>query len=164
MHVRGNARKRIGTVAVIKKQAIRLFGNVLFIQAGAVLAAFALERFLVPNRIMDGGIVGIAIIASHLSSLPLGALVFTFNIPFMILSLRLIGRRFLFMALYAIASFSVWVSIFEPGGVLTSDLFLATVFGGIVLGAGVGLIIRNGGCLDGTEIVSIVLKIGRAHV
>ena len=142
---------------MIKKQAIRLFGNVLFIQAGAVLAAFAIERFLVPNRIMDGGIVGIAIIASHLSSLPLVALVFTFNIPFMILSLRLIGRRFLFMALYAIASFSVWVSIFEPGGVLTSDLFLATGFGGIVLGAGVGLIIRNGGCLDGTEIVSIVL-------
>jgi uncharacterized membrane-anchored protein YitT (DUF2179 family) len=142
---------------VIKKQALRLIGNIFFIQAGAVLAAFALERFLVPNRIMDGGVVGIAIIVSYLSILPLGALVFAFNLPFMVLSLKLIGKRFLFLALYAVASFSVWVSVFGPIGVITSDLFLATVFGGIILGAGVGLIIRNGGCLDGTEIVSIIL-------
>ncbi len=140
-----------------KKQAFRLFGNVFFIQVGAVLAAFALGRFLVPNRIMDGGVVGLAIIVSYLSVLPLGVLVFAFNLPFLALSLRLIGKRFLFLALYAVTSFSVWVAVFEPGGVITSDLFLATVFGGIILGAGVGLIIRNGACLDGTEIVSIIL-------
>jgi len=139
-----------------KKQALRLVGNILFIQAGAVLAAFALERFLVPNRILDGGVVGIAIIASYLSSFPLGALVFIFNLPFMALSLKLIGKRFLFLALYAVASFSLWVLVFEHAGLVTKDLFLATVFGGILLGAGVGLIIRNGGCLDGTEIVSII--------
>lgn len=142
---------------VLKKQGLRLLGNIIFIQVGAVLAAFALQRFLVPNRILDGGVVGIAIIASYLSALPLGALVFAFNLPFMALSLKLIGKRFLFLALYAVASFSVWVSVFEPAGLITSDLFLATVFGGIVLGAGVGLIIRNGGCLDGTEIVSIIM-------
>jgi uncharacterized membrane-anchored protein YitT (DUF2179 family) len=106
---------------------------------------------------MDGGVVGIAIIVSYLSALPLGLLVFVFNLPFMALSLKLIGKRFLFLAIYAVASFSVWVSIFEPGGSITADLFLATVFGGIILGAGVGLIIRNGACLDGTEIVSIIL-------
>lgn len=142
---------------VLKKQGLRLLGNIIFIQVGAVLAAFALQRFLVPNRILDGGVVGIAIIVSYLSALPLGALVFAFNLPFMALSLKLIGKRFLFLALYAVASFSVWVSVFEPAGLITSDLFLATVFGGIVLGAGVGLIIRNGGCLDGTEIVSIIM-------
>jgi uncharacterized membrane-anchored protein YitT (DUF2179 family) len=142
---------------VIEKQALRLFGNAFFIQAGAVLASFALERFLVPNRIMDGGVVGIAIIVSYLSILPLGFLVFAFNLPFLVLSLKLIGKRFLFLALYAVASFSVWVSVFAPAGVITRDLFLATIFGGIILGAGVGLIIRNGGCLDGTEIVSIIL-------
>jgi uncharacterized membrane-anchored protein YitT (DUF2179 family) len=91
------------------------------------------------------------------SSFPLGVLVFVFNLPFMALSLKLIGRRFLVMALYAVASFSAWVSLFAPRGAITTDLFLATVFGGILLGAGVGLIIRNGGCLDGTEIVSIIL-------
>ena len=140
-----------------KNQFLRLFGNAFFIQVGAILAAFALERFLVPNRILDGGVVGIAIIVSYLAALPLGALVFAFNLPFLALSLKLIGKRFLFLALYAVASFSVWVSILEPAGLITNDLFLCTVFGGIILGAGVGLIIRNGGCLDGTEIVSIIL-------
>jgi len=141
-----------------KKQILRLLGNVLFIQAGAVLAAFSLERFLVPNRIMDGGVVGIGIVVSYLSDLPLGVLVFVFNLPFLALSLKLIGRRFLFLALYAVASLSVWVSVFGAQALITRDLFLAAVFGGIVLGLGVGLIIRNGGCLDGTEIVSIILN------
>ena len=140
-----------------KKQVLRLLGNVLFIQAGALLAAFALERFLIPNRMMDGGITGVSIIASYLSALPLGLFVLVLNLPFVVLSLRLIGRRFVALAFYAVASFSAWVSVFEHSGAVTSDLFLATVFGGILLGAGVGLIIRNGGCLDGTEIVSIIL-------
>jgi uncharacterized membrane-anchored protein YitT (DUF2179 family) len=143
---------------VNKRQGLRLIGNILFIQAGAVIAAFALERFLVPNRIMDGGVVGIAIIVSYLSALPLGLLVFAFNAPFLLLSLKLIGKRFLFLALYAVASFSVWVSVFGAQVLITRDLFLATVFGGILLGLGVGLIIRNGGCLDGTEVVSIILN------
>ena len=142
---------------MIKNRVLRLIGNVLFIQVGAVLAAFALERFLVPNRILDGGIVGIAIITSYLCALPLSVLIFAFNIPFLALSLKLIGKRFLALALYAVASFSVWVAAFGPAGAITADLFLATVFGGIVLGTGVGFIIRNGGCLDGTEIVSIIL-------
>jgi uncharacterized membrane-anchored protein YitT (DUF2179 family) len=142
---------------VNKRRVLVLLGNVLFIQVGAVMAAFALQRFLVPNRILDGGVVGIAIIVSYLGSLPLGLLVFVLNLPFMALSLKLIGKRFLFLALYAVASFSVWVSVFERAGLITQDLFLATVFGGILLGAGVGLIIRNGACLDGTEIVSIIL-------
>ncbi len=107
---------------------------------------------------MDGGVVGIAIIVSYLSALPLGLLVFAFNAPFLVLSLKLIGKRFLFLALYAVASFSVWVSIFGAQALITRDLFLATVFGGILLGLGVGLIIRNGGCLDGTEVVSIILN------
>ena len=140
-----------------KRQVLGAFGNIFFIQVGAVLAAFSLERFLVPNKILDGGVVGAAIIVSYLSSLPLGALVFVFNLPFMALSLRLIGRKFLFSALYAVASFSSWVWVFEPAGRVTTDLFLATIFGGILLGLGVGLIIRNGGCLDGAEIVSIIL-------
>ena len=140
-----------------KKQVLRLLGNALFIQIGAVLAAFALERFLIPNKMMDGGITGVSIIGSYLSSLPLGLFVFVLNLPFVILSLKLIGRRFVGLALYAIASLSAWVSVFERAGAVTSDLFLATVFGGITLGSGVGLIIRNGGCLDGTEIVSILL-------
>jgi uncharacterized membrane-anchored protein YitT (DUF2179 family) len=140
-----------------RKKFIDFLGNVLLIQTGAFLAAFSLDRFLVPNRILDGGIVGISIIVSYLASIPLGVLTFAFNVPFMILGLKLIGRRFLFLTVYAVGSLSVWVEILGEGRIITSDLFLDTVFGGILLGIGVGLILRNGGCLDGTEVVSLLL-------
>ncbi len=140
-----------------RKRILDLAGKVIFIQAGAFMAAFSLDRFLVPNRILDGGIVGISIIVSYLASLPLGLLTFVFNIPFMILGLKLIGRRFLLLTVYAVASLSIWVEILGEGSLITSDLFLDTVFGGILLGIGVGLILRNGGCLDGTEVVSLLL-------
>jgi uncharacterized membrane-anchored protein YitT (DUF2179 family) len=140
-----------------RKKFIDFLGNVLLIQTGAFLAAFSLDRFLVPNRILDGGIVGISIIVSYLASIPLGVLTFAFNVPFMILGLKLIGRRFLFLTVYAVGSLSVWVELLGEGRIITSDLFLDTVFGGILLGIGVGLILRNGGCLDGTEVVSLLL-------
>jgi uncharacterized membrane-anchored protein YitT (DUF2179 family) len=140
-----------------RKKLIDYLGNVLFIQAGAFLAAFSLDRFLVPNRILDGGIVGISIIVSYLASIPLGVLTFAFNVPFMLLGLKLIGRRFLLFTVYAVGSLSIWVEALGEGRIITSDLFLDTVFGGILLGIGVGLILRNGGCLDGTEVVSLLL-------
>ncbi len=140
-----------------RKRLLDLLGNVLLIQFGAFLAAFSLDRFLVPNRILDGGIVGISIIVSYLAQVPLGLLTFVFNIPFMILGLRLIGRRFLLLTVYAVGSLSIWVEVLGEGSIITHDLFLDTVFGGILLGIGVGLILRNGGCLDGTEVVSLLL-------
>ena len=94
-----------------KKQKLRLLGNILFFQAGAILVAFSLERFLVPKRIIGGGVVGIGIIVSHLSALPLGVIVLAFNLPF--LGLRLIGGKFLLHVLYAVASFSILVSVFR---------------------------------------------------
>jgi uncharacterized membrane-anchored protein YitT (DUF2179 family) len=140
-----------------RKDLLALLGNVVLIQAGAFMAAFSLQRFLVPNRILDGGVVGISIIVSYLGSIPLGALTFAFNIPFLALGYRLIGKRFLALALYAVTSLSAWVEVLGADRVITSDPFLDTVFGGILLGAGVGLILRNGGCLDGTEVVSLLL-------
>ena len=87
-----------------RKGILDLIGKALFIQAGAFMAAFSLDRFLVPNRILDGGIVGISIIVSYLAALPLGLLTFAFNIPFMLLGLKLIGRRFLLLTVYAVGS------------------------------------------------------------
>jgi uncharacterized membrane-anchored protein YitT (DUF2179 family) len=148
---------REGSGEMKRKDLVGLLGNIVFIQVGAFMAAFSLQRFLVPNRILDGGVVGISIIVSYLGSIPLGALTFAFNIPFLALGYRLIGKRFLALALYAVASLSTWVEVLGADKVITSDPFLDTVFGGILLGAGVGLILRNGGCLDGTEVVSLLL-------
>lgn len=84
-----------------------------FITVGAVIAAFALEDFLVPFKILDGGVVGISMIISQLSGLPLGVLTIVLNIPFMILGFKRLGMRFLVKAIYAMVIFSVFLGIFE---------------------------------------------------
>ena len=129
-----------------------------FITVGAVIAAFALEDFLVPFKILDGGVVGISMIISQLSGLPLGVLTIVLNIPFMILGFKRLGMRFLVKAIYAMVIFSVFLGIFEDMKEVTDKEILVVAFGGVLLGIGVGLILRYGGCLDGTEIVAMFLS------
>jgi len=124
---------------------------------GAILSSIALDIFLIPNNIIDGGIVGISIMASHLTNIPLGVFTFILNIPFFIIGYKQIGKTFTLSTLFSVICLSIGVSFLNPIPVLTQDPLLAAVFGGIILGVGVGLIIRNGGSLDGTEIVAIIL-------
>ena len=135
-----------------------LFLNILVIQLGAVITAVGLEEFLIPNKLLDGGVVGIAIIVSYLSQLPLGIWLVLINIPFILLSWRKIGLKFVLLTVYAVISLSLWVTLLHPVPVITSDLFLSAIFGGLSIGLGVGLILRNGGCLDGTEILAIIIN------
>ncbi len=139
---------------VIKKELKRY----LFLLIGSILAAVGLEIFLVPNNIIDGGIIGISIITSYLTKLPLSLFVIVFNIPFLIFGYKQIGKTFVFTSLFSILSLSFWLTVFHPVPGLTNDILLASIFGGIVLGIGVGLIIRYGGSLDGTEMVAIVIN------
>ncbi len=135
----------------------KLFFKYLFLFIGSLLAAVGLEIFLIPNNIIDGGVVGISIILSYLTKIPLGVFIMCLNIPFLILGYKHIGKTFVISTLFAIISLSGWVTILHPIPGLTEDLLLASVFGGIILGIGVGLIIRYGGSLDGTEIIAIIL-------
>lgn len=139
-----------------KNIVVRTSQKYLFLFLGSILAAIGLEIFLIPNNIIDGGIVGISIITSHLTGLPLSLFVVVLNIPFLFLGYKQIGRTFVFSSTFAIASLSFWLSVFHPISGLTNDILLATVFGGIILGIGVGIIIRYGGSLDGTEMVAII--------
>ena len=129
-----------------------------FITVGAVIAAFALEEFLVPFTVLDGGIVGVSMIISQLSGLPLGMLTIVLNIPFVLLGFRRLGMRFLVKAIYAMVIFSVFLSVFKDMNAVTDKEILVVAFGGVLLGIGVGLILRYGGCLDGTEIVAMFLS------
>lgn len=135
-----------------------IFRRGLFLTIGAVFMAVALEIFLVPNKIIDGGITGISIIVSHLSSVPLGVYLFLLNLPFLFLGYKQIGKTFALSTLYAVAIMSIGTALLHHVPPLTIDPLLATVFGGIVLGVGVGLVIRSGGSLDGTEIVAILFS------
>lgn len=144
----------------IKKSSILDFTRKLFfLTLGPFIAAFALEIFLVPNNIIDGGIVGISIILSYLTKVNLGMLIFLINIPFFFLAFNKIGKKFVIQTFYAIGMLSLAINfIGTHPHPTTNDLLLSTVFGGMILGLGVGLVLKNEGSLDGTEIMSLVLS------
>ncbi|WP_414042028.1 YitT family protein [Macrococcus animalis] len=137
------------------KEKIKRFS---FITLGAILMAVSLELFLVPNKLLDGGIVGISIMASHLLKLPLGAFIFILNIPFFYLGYKQIGKTFALSTLYAITILSIGTALLHPVPPFADEKFLVTIFGGVILGLGVGLVIRYGGSLDGTEILAILIS------
>ncbi len=125
---------------------------------GAFIVAVALEMFLLPNKIIDGGVIGISMMVSYITKWNLGLLIFCINIPFMLIALRALGKKFIINTFVATAMLSLATNIAINLKPATSDLLLATVFGGILLGLGVGLILRNNASLDGTEMLSIVLS------
>ena len=127
-----------------------------FVTLGALIAAFALEGFLVPNDIIDGGIIGISMMVSYITKFNLGLIIVLFNLPFLFLAFKKMGKMFVVTVLYGVSMLGIFVNLIQNTQVTESDL-LATVFGGIILGFGVGLILRNDGALDGTEILSIRL-------
>lgn len=132
--------------------------NFIMITAGALIAAFAIQGFLAPNNIFDGGIVGVAMIISNFTWIKLSLLIWLFNVPFLIFAWKMKGRIFVVRSIYAMTAFAVAVGLFESTPSVTDDNLLAVTFGGLILGIGVGLILRYGGCLDGTEIVASVLS------
>lgn len=134
----------------------KLAKRIFFIVFGSVLMGVGIEEFLVPNRILDGGIVGISIILSHITGWRLGLFIFVLNIPFFFIGYKQIGKTFSLSTLLGITVLSLSTTFLHELPVFTEDLLLATVFGGIVLGAGVGIVIRYGGSLDGTEILAIL--------
>ena len=134
----------------------KILRRALFIFIGAVLMGVGLEIFLVPNQVIDGGIVGISIILSHLLGMKLGLFIFILNIPFFFIGYKQIGKTFALSTLFGIAVLSITTALLHPVPAFTEDLLLATVFGGIILGIGVGIVIRYGGSLDGTEILAIL--------
>lgn len=126
---------------------------------GAAIAAIALEQILIPVQIMDGGMVGVSILIGALTGIPLSILTICCNLPFVLIGGKHLGERFVVRTIYSMIFFSVFLSIFSRNTYsVTKDPLLATVFGGILLGFGIGIILRNGGCLDGTETIAILLS------
>ena len=147
----------MGSDIIQKKRKISLYvRKYLYLFIGAIIAAVGLEVFLIPNHIIDGGVVGISIMLSAVTGLPFGVLLIVINLPFLFLGYKYIGKPFAIATTFSIICLSFWSNIFLPVLPVTNDFFLAAVFGGIITGTGVGLVIRNGGSFDGTEIVAII--------
>ena len=141
-----------------REKAFDYIKKLFFWLAGAFIVAVALEMFLLPNKIIDGGVIGISMMVSYITKWNLGLLIFCINIPFMLVALRSLGKKFILNTFIATALLSVATNVAINLQPATKDLLLATVFGGILLGLGVGLILRNNASLDGTEMLSIVLS------
>ena len=140
------------------KNRFQILIEFFMLTIGSIIAAFAIEEFLVPNTILDGGVIGIGIMINNLTKLPLSMLTIILNIPFLLFGLHKLGKIFIIKAAYCMIIFSLFVSLFAPWTNATDETFLAVCYGGVILGIGVGLIIKFGGCLDGTETVAIILN------
>lgn len=123
---------------------------------GAIIASIGIEFFLVPNNIIDGGIVGLSIMGAHLADIPLGIFIFFLNLPFIWIGWKRLGKLFAISSMYGVSVFSLLTIFFHPINPATADPILAAVFGGAIVGVGVGVVIRYGGTLDGTEIVAVL--------
>jgi len=141
-----------------KNKLIQYVFSYFLITVGAIIAAFAIEEFLVAKQILDGGIVGISIILNQLTGIKLSYFIVVLNLPFIAIGWKLLGKTFAFKATYAMIIFSSFLVYFEEMPELTSDPLLATVYGGLFLGLGVGIIMRAGGCVDGIDTLSLLLS------
>ena len=131
--------------------------NALALAAGAALTTLGIGSFLLPNHFVDGGMTGLSMLLATLTGWPLPLLLVAANAPFLVLGYRHVGRAFVVRSALAISGVALAIA-FVPFPVATTDKLLGAVFGGGFVGAGVGLAIRCGGVLDGTEILAVVLS------
>jgi len=130
--------------------------NFLLIILGAFLAGFGLKGFLLPNSFIDGGVMGISLLVGEITGFSLSILIVAINIPFLLLAISSLGWWYVTKSLLAIAGLALLVYLF-PYPIITDDKLLIAVFGGFFLGSGIGLAIRGGAVLDGSELLAIFL-------
>jgi uncharacterized membrane-anchored protein YitT (DUF2179 family) len=132
-------------------------GNTALIVLGILSAGMGLKGFLLSSHFIDGGVTGVSMLLSNVLGQPLAILIFVINLPFIALGYRQIGRTFALKSALAIAGLSLCLA-FVPYPDVTPDKLLTAVFGGIFIGAGIGLAIRGGAVLDGTEIAALLIS------
>lgn len=136
---------------------IRTRKDIFLLSLGILSAGFGLESFLLPNSFIDGGATGISLLLAEVAKLPLAIVLIIINIPFIILGFSQIGKSFSIKTIFAICGLALCIT-FIHFPTVTSDKLLVSVFGGFFLGAGIGLAMRAGGVLDGTEVLAIFLS------
>ncbi|MFJ7638808.1 YitT family protein [Peribacillus sp. NPDC097264] len=142
-----------------RSNKLKVVSKVILIIIGALIAAYGLEAVLIPNNVSDGGVTGLSIVGSQLFGLPLGVLIGIINIPFVWLGYKQIGKSFAFYSVIGIASLAVGtVLMHHVPTIIEGDTLLVTVVGGIIIGFGMGLALRNGGALDGIDMLAVLLS------
>lgn len=145
-----------------KQSSPRLIKDLILITAGIFSAGLGLKGFLLSSRFIDGGVTGVSMLLSDLLGMPLSVLIFLFNVPFVVLGYKQVSRQFAIRSTLAILGLSLCLA-FVPYPDVTPDLLLTAVFGGFFIGAGIGLAMRGGAVLDGTEIAALLIS-RRSHL
>ncbi|MBD3108757.1 YitT family protein [Bacillus sp. AGMB 02131] len=141
---------------------VRIMKNIMkgiLIVLGGFITAYGLEAVLIPNNVSDGGVTGLSIVGSKQFGLPLGILIAILNVPFVFLGYKQIGKSFAIFSVIGIASLAVGTSMMHHiPTIIHGDTLLVTVVGGIIIGFGMGLALRNGGALDGIDMLAVLLS------
>ncbi|MFY3790670.1 YitT family protein [Ureibacillus sp. MALMAid1270] len=142
-----------------KNYLIELAIKIPWIFIGAMMAAVSLEVILIPHGLIDGGITGVSMMLSGIGGFPLSVLLFLLNIPFLLLGLKFLGKRFAFSASFGIIALAISTGLLErKSPFLEGNTILILIIGGILLGMGIGIVIRNGGVLDGTDVLALLIS------
>ena len=141
------------------KPFVRELFNAALIALGILSAGLGLKGFLLPSHFIDGGVTGVSMLVSKVMGLPLSVLILVINLPFVALGYRQIGKAFAAKSAVAIAGLSLALAFLHYPEV-THDKLLSAVFGGFFIGAGIGLAIRGGSVLDGTEVAALLVSKG----
>ncbi len=150
-------RKLAKAANLLKVTLLHKSHDIFYILLGVISAGFGLKGFLLPNQFIDGGAMGISLLISETTNVSLSILVVIVNLPFIILGYSNIGKQFAMKSILAIIGLALAI-YFIPYPLITSDKLLIAVFGGFFLGAGIGLSIRGGAVIDGTEVLAIYLS------
>lgn len=144
---------------VKKSNQLKILSKVLLIIIGGFITAYGLDAILIPNQVSDGGVTGLSIVGSNLFGLPLGLLIGLLNIPFVWLGYKQIGKSFALYSIIGITSLAISASLMHHvPTIIEGDTLLVTVVGGIIIGFGMGLALRNGGALDGIDMLAVLLS------
>ncbi|MEC1290453.1 YitT family protein [Bacillus mojavensis] len=149
----------MNTIKKHKQFKIKIIFQIIMVIIGGMIAAYGLETVLIPNSVSDGGVTGLSIVGSQLFNLPLGILIAVINIPFVWLGYKQIGKGFALLSIIGIISLAAGTIVFHhTPAIIEGDTLLITVVGGIILGFGMGLALRNGGALDGIDMLAVLLS------
>lgn len=139
---------------------IELLGTII----GSAIMAFGIASFLLPNQLSSGGFSGIATITYYLMKIPMGAMIFGLNLPLFLFAGYRIGKNFFIKSIIGTASLSIFIDILDKYKAITTDRFLACIFGGTIIGLGTAIILKVGSSTGGTELIANLIKTYNPHI
>ena len=147
-------RKRLRYKLLIKKYSFEIFLIIL----GTMIMSIATSLFLLPNQLSSGGFSGIATITYYLFNWQMGTVILLLNVPLIILAFIRIGKQFVFKSIIGITFLSIFIDFFDRFNALTTDRFLACIYGGILIGIGTSLILKAAASTGGSDLVSYIIR------